>query len=135
MPVSLKVRGISNSKHKSRDFALASTYIPGIDKKSHEVYTSISCELYLINGLKVNKLVSNDVLCTEGFAINLSTTSALIHSCGMKININARQHSEFLRHKALAKTPTIVPPCLEALVAFQHIELPDSRDFLFYPSP
>lgn len=90
MPVSLKVRGIGDSKHKSGDFALASIYIPGIDKKSREVYTSISCELHLVDGLKVNMLVYNDVLCTEGFAINLSTTSALIHRCSMKININAR---------------------------------------------
>ena len=135
MPVPLKVRGIGASKHESRDFALTTIYIPGIDEKGREVYASISCELHLVDGLKANMLVGNDVLCTEGFAINLSTSSALIHSCGVKIDINARQHSKFLRRRALASAPTIVPPQSEALVAFQHIELPDSRDFLFHPSP
>lgn len=79
-------------------------------------------------------LVSNDVLYIEDFAIYLFISSPLIHSCGMKININARQHSKFLRYRALASTPTTIPPCLETLVAFQYIELSDCRNFLFYLS-
>lgn len=125
---------IGASKHKSGDFVFTTIYIPAIGKKSRKIYMSISCKLHLINGLKANMLVSNNVLCTEGFTINLSTSSALIHNCNVKININTRQPSEFLRQRALASTPIIMPPRSEALVAFQHIELPDSRDFLFYPS-
>lgn len=135
MPVFLKVRGISASKHKSKDVALITIYISGIDKKGREVYASISCKLHLVDGLNANMLVGNNVLCTEGFAINFFTSFALIYSCDVKININVKQRSKFLRHRALANTPTIIPPCLEALVAFQCIKLPDSRDFLFYPSP
>lgn len=134
MPVPLKVRGIGVSKHESRDFAFTTIYIPSIDKKSHKVYVSISCKLHLVDRLKANMLVSNNVLCIEGFAINLSTSSALIHSCDVKIDINARHHSEFLRQRTLASTPTIVPSQSEALVAFQHIKLPDFHDFLFHLS-
>lgn len=135
MPVLLKVRGIGASKHESGDLALTTIYIPGFDGNGREVYASITCELHLVDGLKANMLVGNDVLCTEGFAINLSSSSALIHSCGVSIDINARQHSKFLRHRALASASTIIPPRSEALVAFRHIKLPDSRNFLFYPSP
>lgn len=109
MPVPLKVRGIGASKNKSGDFAFTTIYIPGIDEKGHKVYMSINCELHLVDGLKTNMLVGNDVLCIEGFAINLSTSSAFIHSCGVKIDINARQNSEFLRRKALVSASTIVP--------------------------
>lgn len=135
MPVSLKLKGIGASKYELGDFALTTIYIPGIDKKGHEVYASISYKLYLVDGLKANMLVRNKVLCTEGFAINLFISFALIYSCGVKIDINARQRSEFLRHKALASTPTIIPPRLETLVTFQRIKLPDSRNFLFYLTP
>lgn len=134
IPIPLKVRGIGASKHGSGDFALMTIYIPGFDGNGREVYTSIICELHLINRLKANMLVGNDVLCTGGFAINLSSSSALIHSCGVSININARQHSEFLIYKALASASTIISLRLEALVAFRHIKLLDSRDFLFCPS-
>lgn len=63
-------------------------------------------------------LVGNDVLCIEGFTINLFTSSALIYSCGMKIDINTRQRSKFLRYKVLASTPTIIFPRSEVLVVF-----------------
>lgn len=135
MPVPLKVRGIGASKHKSGHFALTTLYIPGTNKKGREVYASITCKLHLVDGLKANMLVGNDVLCTEGFAVNLYNSFALIQSCGVRININTRQHSEFLGHRALASASTIIPPHSEVLVTFQHIKLPDSRNFLFSPAP
>ncbi len=134
IPVLLKVRGIGASRHKSGEFALTTIYIPGVDKTGREVYASISCKLHLFNGLKTNMLVGNNVLYMEGFAINLSTSSALVQSCGVSIDISARQHSEFLRQKVLASDLTLVPPQSEALIAFQQIHLPNSRDFLFHPS-
>ena len=135
MPVPLKVRGIGASKHESGHFALTMLYIPGTNEKGHEVYASITCELHLVDGLKANILVENDVLYTEGFAINLYNSSALIHSCGVRIDINARQHSEFLRHRALVSASIIISPHSEVLVAFLRIKLPDFRDFLFSPAP
>lgn len=123
------------SKYKSGYFALTMLYFLGTDEKSREVYASITCELHLVDGLKANTLVENDVLCTEGFAVNFYNYSALIYSCGVKIDISARQHSEFLKYRALASASTIIPPRSEALVAFQHIKLPDSCDFLFCPAP
>lgn len=70
MPVPFKIRGISTSKHKSENFALTTVYISCFDKNGHEVYTSITCKLHLVDGLKANMLVGNDVLCIKGFAIN-----------------------------------------------------------------
>lgn len=51
MPVPLKVRSIGALKYKSRDFALTTIDIFGIDKKDCEVYASISCKLHLVDGL------------------------------------------------------------------------------------
>lgn len=42
MFIFLKVRNIGTLRHKSEDFALTTIYIPGIDKNSREIYTSIS---------------------------------------------------------------------------------------------
>lgn len=134
MPVSLKIKSISASKHESEDFAPTMVYVSDIDGKSREVYASSTCELHLVNGLKTNMRVENNVFCTEGFAVNLFSSSTPIHSYGVRIDINTRQQSEFLRYKALASASTIIPPRSEALVNFQHMELPDSRDFLFYTS-
>lgn len=135
MPVLLKIRGIEAFKHKSGHFALTTLCISSTDKKDHEVYMSITCELYLVDKLKANMLMRNDMLYTESFAVNLYNFSTLIHSFGIRININARQHSEFLRHKTLASVFTIISLHLEALVAFQRFKLLDSCNFLFSPAP
>lgn len=60
----LKIRDIGTSKHKSVDFNIIMVYIPGIDGKGHEVYTSITYKLYLVDRLKANILVRNDILFT-----------------------------------------------------------------------
>lgn len=118
IPVLLKVRGIGASEHESGQFALTMLYIPGIDEKGRKVYASITCELHLVDRLKENMLMENDMLCTEGFTVNFYNSSALIHSCGVRIDISARQYSKFLRYRALASTSTIIFPHLEAQVAF-----------------
>lgn len=99
MPVLLNIKGIGALKHKSRNFGFTIIYIPGIDKKDCEVYASISYKLHLIDRLKANMPVDNNILCTRGFTINFSTSFAFIHSCGVKIDINARQYSKFLRRR------------------------------------
>ena len=78
-------------------------------------------------------LIGNDVLCTEGFTINLANVSAHILSCGMTIVISARNHSQFLKRNVLANTTIFIPLESEALVNVWQILLPDSHDFLFQP--
>lgn len=90
MPVLLKVRGVGASKYESGDFALLTIYISGIDKKGREACISITCKLQLVDRLKVNMLVYNNMLCTEGFTINFSIFSTFIYSCNIEIDINVR---------------------------------------------
>ena len=135
MPVPLKVRGIGASRHESNEFALTALYIPGLDREGSEVYACIKCELHLVEGLKANMLIGNDILCTEGFTINLASASAHILSCGVTIVIDARNHSQFLRRNVLADATTFIPPKSKALINFQQIPLPDLRNFLVQPFP
>ena len=80
-------------------------------------------------------LIRNDVLCTEGFTINLANASAHILSFEVTIVISARSHSQFSKRNILANTTTFIPPKSKALVDVRQISLPDSHDFLFQPFP
>ena len=135
MPVPLKVRGIGASRHESGEFAFTALYMPGLNQEGSEVYAYVQCKLHLVDGLKANMLIGNDVLYTESFTINLASASAHILSCGVTIVINARNHSQFLKRNVLANTTTFIPLKSEALVNIRQIPLPDSRDFLFQPFP
>ena len=135
MPVPLKVRGIDASRYKWGEFALTALYMPGLDREGSEVYAFVQCELHLVDGLKANMLIKNNIFCSEGFTINLANVFAHILSCGMTIVISARNHSQFLRRNVLANTTIFIPPKSEAFIDVRQIPLPDSRDFLFQPFP
>ena len=132
----LKVRGIGASRHESdesEEFVLTALYILGLDQRGMEVYACVKCKLHLVEGLKANMLIGNNVFYTEVFTINLASASAHILSCGVSIVISARSHSQFLKRNVLANVTIFVPPKSEALVNFRQISLPDSCNFLFQP--
>ena len=102
MSTPLKVRGIGASKHKSAQFAELSLFLPGEDNEGQKVYASIRCELHLVEGLRANILIGNDIFAPESFVLNVGLGHALVGSCGVKIAIRARQRGQFLKKRLLA---------------------------------
>ena len=119
MPVPLKVKGIGTSRYESNKFAFTTLYILGLDQEGSEVYAYIKCKLYLVEDLKANMLIGNNIFCTEGFTINLASAFAHILSCEVTIVINARNHLQFLRGNVLTDATTFTSPKSEALINFQ----------------
>ncbi len=134
MSTHLNVRGIGTSKHESAQFAALSLYFPGEDQAGQRVYASIKCELHLVDSLRANILVGNDILSPEGFVININKNHALIGSCGVTIPINTKQRGQFLSKKLLAENDGVVPPRSETMIPLLPVPLPDDRDFLFHPA-
>ena len=134
MSTHLNVSGIGTLRHKSAQFATISLYYSGENQAGQQVYAPIKCELHLVDGLRVNILVGNDILSPESFAINISKNRALIGICGVTIAINARQRRQFLRRKLLASYNNMIPPCSKSMIPLAPVSLPDDRDFLFHPT-
>ncbi len=134
MSTPLKVRGIGASKHESREFAALSLYFPEKNNAGQLVYASITCEIHLVEDLRANLLIGNNIMFPEDFVIDVKGKKALIGSCKVTIPINARQHAQFLARKLLTNQETVVPPNSEAMISLLPLHLPDDRDFLFYPA-
>lgn len=90
MSIPLKVRGIKASKYESAQFAKLSFFLPGENNKGQNVYASIRCKLYLVNSLRDNILIGNNILTSESFVLNVKLAHALVGSCGVKIVIKAK---------------------------------------------
>lgn len=71
MSTSLKLRGIGALKHKSAQFAELSLFLPGKNNQEQEVYTSIRGKLYLIEGLRANILIGNNILTQRALYLML----------------------------------------------------------------
>lgn len=132
MSIPLKVRGIETSKHKSTQFAEVFLFLLGESDEGQKVYTSIKCKLHLVEGLRANILIGNNILAPESFVLNVALGYTLVGSCRVKITIRARQKSQFLKKRLLAKKDGVIPLRSEIMVLLLLVLLPDNRDFLFH---
>ncbi len=91
MSTLLKVRGIGTSKHESSEFAALSLYFPGRNGSRDLVYAALRGEIHLVEDLRTNLLIGNDIISLEGIMINLGKKTALIGACEVTIDMNAKQ--------------------------------------------
>lgn len=134
MSISLKVREIEASKHEFAQFAKLSLFFLEKNNKKRNIYTSIKCELYLIDGLKANILIGNNILTSESFVLNVGLGHALVGSCRVTITVRVKQRGQFLRKRLLAERDKVVALCSETIIPLLPMPLPDDRDFLFHPT-
>lgn len=135
MSTPLKVRDIGASKHESLEFAALSLYFPGKNAVGNLVYAALRCEIHLVEGLRANLLVSNDIMSPEAMVIDLGKKTAVMGACGVSIDVNARQRGQFLARKLLTNQDSVIPPRSEAMISLVKLPLPNNRDFLFHPAP
>lgn len=81
--VFLKVHSIKTFKHKLDKFILMLIYFLRIDKYKQPVYACIYYKIHLIDSLKANMLVKNDIIMLEGIIINLANFIIFISSCNI----------------------------------------------------
>ncbi len=129
MAVPLKVRSIRASKHESDECVSMPIYFLGVDEHKQPVYARNYREMHLLNALKANILVGNDIIAPEDIMIDLANSTAFIISCKVRIAIKAGQRGQPLRKKVMADTTTSLIPNSESLVPVAHDTLPGDRDF------
>ena len=90
----LPVRGIGISKHETSEYVTVPIYLPGVqDTGPNSGSKALACirrELHLVDNLRANMLVGNDILGPEEIVINIYQKKATVGSCGMTIEIDAR---------------------------------------------
>lgn len=133
MSTLLKVRGIGSSKNESDEFALTALFFIGKDTARRVVFTYTDCKLHLVDGLKANMLIGNDIIGPEEISIDIAGQTAFISSCGVRISIDAKQRGQVVRRKVLSASPVVLPPQSEMALPVNYSSLPDNQDFLFQP--
>lgn len=134
--VILKVRGVVTSNYELNEFVFAAFYILSLNRREGlEVYVYIRYALHLIEGLKANVLIGNNVFYIKSFTINFINSSTDILEDQISIDITTKTHSQFLRYNILTNTTIFVLPESKVLILFWQIALSDLQDFLFYLHP
>ena len=133
MVTPITVRGIGSNKHATDEYAIVDIRLQGL-KDGKPAITLIRREVHLVEDLKANFLIGNNILKPEGFKIDLERNKAFISSCGVTIPINVQSRSIPIHKPIHLKKSTVIPPhSITPVQVHSLAAMPSDRDFLFEP--
>lgn len=91
MAIPLKIYSIRTSKYKFDKLILMPIYFLRVDKHKQLIYTCIYCKMHLVDYLKTNILVGNNIIILKGIIIDLANSITFITNCNVLIAITTRQ--------------------------------------------
>ena len=134
MTISITVRDLNANKHMTNRYAIISIYFKKKNQHNNEIRVMIIREIHLIDELKVNILLENDILDSELFDIFMSTSTVYIESCKVTILIRIINiHRSFQSMSVHFTKVKIVSSNFKCLVSIHRISA-SIREYLFEPS-
>ena len=126
----ITIRGLDVNKHSTNKYVIIFMYFSSINKDENFVKTLIIREIHLIENLKANVLIDNDILNSEKFDIFISTSSAYIESCNVIILIFVNNRSSSRTISIHATKTMIISSKSEQTIFIHKISL-SNRHYIF----
>jgi hypothetical protein len=132
MTTFLNVRDLSINKHEISKYIIASIYFAETIQEKF-VREIIRRKIHLVNDLKTNMLIENDILESEKIFIDDSNSKTIIVSCNkMIISIKIRTLVRKMINKTLhVRIITIISSHSMITISIHSFKLSSNRDFLF----
>ena len=89
MATPFKVRGLRTNRYKTSKYIIYNIYLLGI-KDGKAIILRLRQELYLIEDLKINILIGNNILASKGSIADLYKKEAFITSTSAIIILNIK---------------------------------------------
>ena len=133
MIIFITVRELNTDKHFTDKYVIVFMYFLEKNKNDTTIKAKIIRKIHLINDLKTNMLLKNDILDSKKFDIFTSTSSTYIESCEITISIFIK--NRFMSRSAFVHfTKTrIISSRIEISILIHKISLSE-RDYLFEPA-
>ena len=128
--ISITIRDLKINKHFTVKYVIVSMYFSEKNEKREAVKTKITREVHLMNNLKTNMLIKNDILKSKKFDIFTFTSSAYIESCETVISIFIKNRSAFRTTSVHFTKTRIISFHVEISILIHKILLFE-RDYLF----
>ena len=103
MASSLKVRGVGANKYETDKFVVMSVYFPCKAQDGNKVLAYIRREFHLVDDLRTQILIGNDVIGPEKIVIDVGNKTATFGNCDNAVaTVNPRQRGQYIRRKVHA---------------------------------
>ena len=103
-------------------------------KNGNEMISFIQRKIHLVDNLKTNMLVGNDITDPESFSINMAKKHAIVESTDASISLNVRSPKVAVHRLIHLRSTTVIPPHVEMAIPVHNVNLFASRNFLFEPN-
>ena len=131
MITSISVKELDTIKHSTNKYAILSMCFLKINSDDILIKTIIIREIHLVNDLKTNLLINNDIFDSEKVDIFNSTKSIIIDSYGIIISITIRIEIESQIKSIHAVKAFTIFFKFECLISIHHISFLFDKDFFF----
>ena len=124
------IRELDVDKHMTVEYAILSMYF--FDQKNDvTIKTKITREIHLIDNLKTNMLLNNDVIESEKIDVNISNKSIYIDSCEVIVSLEVRTSRVIVQISIHARKITVIFSHNELILSMHYIIVSFDRDYLF----
>jgi len=129
MTTSLEVRSLETIKHQSFEYAISNLYIPS-RKDEQDITVHIRREVHLVDNLKANMFIDNDVIEPKSIVIDVKKREVYIDNCDVTTHVEIKSFKFVIRSIHLQKT-TIISSRTKMSLVVHHFDVSKDRDFLF----
>jgi hypothetical protein len=94
--------------------------------------TEIHREMHLVEELKINMLIENDILESEEIIINVQQKKVTIRNCeNLVIDVKIHQRESFVRRNVISQFVNIILSDSYAKISYKMKDLSTNQDFIF----
>ena len=125
-------RDIKINQHQMIEYIIYSIYIAEINEKDEKIRVMFKRELYVINVLKANVLIDNNIMSAKDIFIDLEKRTIIIDSCNVIVFIKIRiSHDSAVQKSVYLRKIIVVSSQFEQTVKIYHLAVFINRNYLF----
>ena len=130
MITSLKMRDLDTNKHESWEYVICDIHLKSM-KDDKSVVSMLRREIHLIDNLKINMFIDNDVFDSKDVVINSIKRQAFIINTKAIIFVNIRSFKTSIQRSIHIRKITVISSQFEVTISIHHAFFSASRNFLF----
>ncbi len=124
----LTIRDIESNIHEIKKYVNFSIYL--FSKEDSNKMTKIHREMHLIENLKANMLIDNDILESKEIIIDVQEKKTIIRSCqNLIIDVKIHQRESFVRKNVVNYFAIVISSEFYVKISYKMKDLFSNRDF------
>ena len=130
MTISISIRDLDTAQHWFSDYVIIFIYFSS-KKNEIVVKVMITREIHLIDNLRINMLIENDLMKSKKIDINVTKRIVHIDSCDVIVALNVKISRTIVHTSIHARKTIIVFSHIEIVLSIHFTTISANRNFLF----